>query len=155
MDAHIKISENNRIVEILSFLALLGVFFPLFFLSKMGEGEVLPIHFNIMGKADDWGVREFLWFLPLISVVIYTGLSFLGRYSRKLKKQNGTTRANLLCYMKLFVLLIFAYINNVSYLIATEKMVNLNSAVIIILLGGLFFTVLVFAIKIKKTTKKT
>lgn len=155
MYARPKISASNRVVEILAFFALLGVFYPLLFLSRLGDGAILPIHYNILGKVDDWGEKGFLWLLPLIATVIYTGLSFLGRYSRKLKSPYGATtaRTDMFRYMKLSVLLNFAYINNTSYFIATGKMENLNGIVMIILLCGLFLPVLFFAIKIKKQTK--
>lgn len=150
-------------VEILAFLALLGAFYPLLFLSRLGEGAVFPIHYNILGKVDDWGSKGFLWFLPLIAVVIYVGLSILGRYSWKLNYLHKVTASNkdstyklgssLLRYLKLFILFIFAYINNTSYLIAIEKESKLNGVVMIILLSGFWGALLFFIIKMKKLTK--
>ncbi|MDR1273079.1 MAG: DUF1648 domain-containing protein [Odoribacteraceae bacterium] len=164
MNARYKIPGSDRVVEILALLALLGAFYPLLFLNKLGEGVLLPVHYNTSGQVDGWGGKWFLWLLPLIATVFYAGLSLLGRYPRILNypREGVATRDEssalrlvtaMLRYMKLLVLLIFAYLNNISYLIAIGERDRLNGVVMIVLLGGLFLVVLLFTIRIGRLAK--
>jgi uncharacterized membrane protein len=42
--------------------------------------EVIPTHFGIDGRADDWGSKNTLFILPLIATVLYGGMTLLNRY---------------------------------------------------------------------------
>lgn len=33
--------------------------------------EKIPIHFNLMGKADNYGDKSFIWFAPIIGLAMY------------------------------------------------------------------------------------
>ena len=44
---------------------------------------VIPVHFNFVGDADTWGDASDLFRLFGLSVLIYLGLTWLGRYAHK------------------------------------------------------------------------
>ena len=45
--------------------------------------ESIPVHFNFAGEADSWGDKsDLLWMLGL-SLLVYAGLTWLGRYPHK------------------------------------------------------------------------
>lgn len=54
----------------------------------------IPIHFNIHGKPDGFGSREFIWLLPVIGAALYAGMSFLERRPHKLNFQGKITEEN-------------------------------------------------------------
>lgn len=39
--------------------------------------DTVPIHFNIKGEADGWGSKYTLFFLPVLTVALFTFLTFL------------------------------------------------------------------------------
>ena len=42
--------------------------------------DTIPTHFNAAGRPDGFGPKIMIWLLPVITVVIYTGLSILNRF---------------------------------------------------------------------------
>lgn len=56
--------------------------------------ERVPVHFGASGEPDRWGSKgEFLW-LPLISLLLYAGLTWAGRKSRHFNYPWEITEAN-------------------------------------------------------------
>ena len=45
--------------------------------------ESIPVHFNFAGQANAWGDRSDLLLLFGLSVLVYSGLTWLGRYPHK------------------------------------------------------------------------
>jgi len=45
--------------------------------------ESIPVHFNFAGEADAWGDRSDLLWLFGLSLLVYAGLTWLGRYPHK------------------------------------------------------------------------
>ncbi len=39
--------------------------------------DTIPVHFNALGNADGFGDKSNIWALPIISLIIYYGISFL------------------------------------------------------------------------------
>src|SRR5690554_6089249 len=42
--------------------------------------DVVPIHFDFTGEADSWGSKWLLLPLPILSLIIFIGMSILERY---------------------------------------------------------------------------
>lgn len=79
----LKRNTEDWILEILSFLGLLGCLYPLLFYGESEAGEVFPRHYNFRGEVDGWTDRSILWILPVISVSIYLILLVSERFYRK------------------------------------------------------------------------
>ncbi len=45
--------------------------------------ESIPVHFNFAGEADSWGDKSDLLWLFGLSLLVYAGLTWLGRYPHK------------------------------------------------------------------------
>ena len=148
------------VLEIISLLALLWSFFPLLFYDRLGNDVLIPIHYNLAGEIDGWGGRHFLWIIPLIALVFYIGLSLFEKfykranYPLKVTERNANylyrQRVRLSRHLKVFSLLIFAYLNNSSYAIAVNKGSGLNKFVMIFLMGGLFLSLIIFYVKMNQ-----
>lgn len=159
---HIKMTVYDWIIEVGSFMALLYSFRPLLFFKSLGDTKI-PIHYNIYGQVDGWGDREFLLLLPLLALVFYIGFSILSKhykkfnYPVKVTAQNASSvyklGARMMRHLKFFIILIFAYINNVSLSISMGNKNSLNGFVIIFLICSSLIIVFFFSIKIVKLRK--
>lgn len=75
-------SSVALVIEILAVCGLL-----LHALLVLGVWNLLPasilVHFNFVGEANAWGDKSDLFWLLSLSVLIYLGLTWLGRYPHK------------------------------------------------------------------------
>ncbi len=72
----------NSLVEILTVAGLLLHALIIFGTWNLLP-ESIPVHFNFAGNADGWGDRSDILLLFSLSVLLYAGLSWLGRYPQK------------------------------------------------------------------------
>ena len=152
-----KRTTYDWILEIVSVLALLWSFYPLLFYGRLSDETLIPIHYNLAGEIDGWGGRYFLWIIPLIALVFYIGLSVFEKYYKrsnypyKVTEENANhlyrQRVRLSRHLKVFSLLIFAYLNNSSYAIAVGKGAGLSKFIMIFLMAGLFLSLIFFYLK--------
>jgi len=80
----------------------------------------VPSHFGFSGTPTTWSGRAVLWLLPSVSLLIFTGLTVLGRYPHVFNYPWPITTKNadrqyrlarlLLGWVKLEVVWLFAYI---------------------------------------------
>ena len=80
----------------------------------------IPIHFNALGKADNYGNKMTLLILPLIATIIYFAITRLNKqphilnYMTTITKENAkkeyTGATRFLRFLKLVILLIFSLI---------------------------------------------
>jgi uncharacterized membrane protein len=60
--------------------AVFAVMLAYLFLAWAGLPARFPTHFNAAGEADGWGGKPSLLPLPIINIVVYAGLTLLGKY---------------------------------------------------------------------------
>ena len=118
----LKRNTEDWILEILSFLGLLGCLYPLLFYGEFEAGEVFPMHYNFRGEVDGWTDRSILWILPVISVSIYLILLVSERFYRKFtypvrvnddnKEQLYRLGVRMLRWLRLFIALLFCNVKN-------------------------------------------
>lgn len=156
-------SAYEWILEILSILCVIASFVPLLFYNNLGDDIRIPIHYNSRGELDGWGGKGFLIAFALITLCFYVGLSLLGRYKKKFnfphKLKTDSPNAPeilkiwrlLLLHIKVFSLLIFAYLTISSYLQAVNSQTaGINKYVMMALLFGLFISTVFFYIKLSE-----
>lgn len=148
------------ILEIATLLSLIWCFYPLLHYNTL-INTTIPIHYDINGEVNAWGSRSFLWFLPLLSLAMYIGISVLEKYYPKLNYPVKVTPENavplyrltlsLLRHVKFFVILLFAYINNAS--LTNEA--GLNKLILWILVADIFIQLFIHIIKMLRLEDKT
>lgn len=151
------------VIEIVSFLSLIATCIPLFFYNRMGEGVFFPIHYNLYGKADGWGDRKFLFIFILIAFVLYIYLTFSEKFFKKflypvkINEQNASSiyriGIRLRRHVKLFIMLIFAYMSNTFLYMALFGGVKQPCSLILTWLMGLLIGSIVFFYIKMQTTK--
>ena len=72
---------KTAVEKVLDLVSLLIFAVGLIYLISVWNSlpERVPIHFNARGEADGWGSRNFIWFLPSLSLLLWIGLTFLER----------------------------------------------------------------------------
>lgn len=49
----------------------------------MTLSDTIPVHFGISGQPDKWEPKGELLVLPALSLLVYAGLTWIGRYAHK------------------------------------------------------------------------
>ncbi|MDR1338628.1 MAG: hypothetical protein LBK58_00980 [Prevotellaceae bacterium] len=153
-------SEYRLIIEILSFLLMLCSLVPLLSYGEISGEDSVPIHYSINGQIDSWGDPSYIITLSLISLAFYVLLSVLQRYPKILNYPVKITPINaepvhrlgiaLVRHLKLFLALIFGYLNNATFAVAVDKSDGINSAVLLSLIAMLFVCLTVYGMKMMK-----
>jgi len=105
--------EAIAILGIIS-LSLLAV------VSYSSFPDRIPTHFDLKGRADDWGSRATVFLLPGISSVLYAGITILNmfphtfNYPVKITEENAmqlyTKSTRIVRVLKVVVVLLFLFI---------------------------------------------
>lgn len=157
MDNNTKKSFYDWILEILSIISLIWAFLPILFYGNLSSDFQIPIHYDINGDIDDWGSRYFLFFIPLIALLLYIGLSICGKFYTKFNYPIKVTESNasalyllglrLIRHLKFLITLIFAYISNASFYLALNEGSGLNRYVMVGLMVIVAIIIIVYYIK--------
>ncbi|MDR0972627.1 MAG: DUF1648 domain-containing protein [Prevotellaceae bacterium] len=147
----------DYILEALSGITLLATYYPLLFYQQLDAAIRIPIHYNVAGEIDGWGNPSSLWTLPLVATAFYLLFSLSERFYRHFNYPIKRTAYNeaylyrlgirLMRHLKVLLLLLFAYLNNVSYLIAIGKAHALSMFVMSLFFILLIGTLVVFYVR--------
>jgi hypothetical protein len=67
------------IIEIAGFVALLAIW--IFLAASYSKlPEVIPVHFNVLGQADEFSEKNSIFRLPVIVTVLFAGMTILSRF---------------------------------------------------------------------------
>lgn len=113
------LTKWDRVFESLC-LTLLLILWIITLTSYAQLPEIIPIHYNALGKADGFGSKTSILFLPIVATIIYTGMTILNKhphiynYGTNVTVENAmrlyTSATRLFRIMKLGVVLIFTTI---------------------------------------------
>lgn len=144
----------NLVLEVLCATILLGT---LFYLSCIYNRipEIIPIHYDLQGDADDYGNKNVVWILVVFEVFTYAVLSLVQLNPKSCNYPVQVTETNkkrlfflgkrLLLCMKLCTVILFSYLA-----ICVMGAFNLNSW---ILYGTIALTLLLPVVFIAKMMK--
>lgn len=157
MERNTKRSAYDWLLEVLAVVGLLWAFWPLLAYGSLGEGVRIPVHFNASGEIDGWGGGGFFWFIFIMALAMYVMFKLFEKYPQKLNYPVKVTKANapklyglairLIRHINVFVMFMFAYINN-SILIAAETKEAPQTWVIWAIVAVMLAVCTVYAVKI-------
>ena len=116
----LKLTKTDKILEIIGWVILFGMW--IFTLTNYSElPEKIATHYNIFGKADSYGKKGTIFFLPILSTILFVGLTILTKYPHvynnypiEITKENAEFQyknANrMMRLLKISVLIIFLII---------------------------------------------
>lgn len=117
-----EIQQKNmdKICNVLCLILFACTFIALLFMWK-GMPNKIPVHFNLLGEADEWGSKSQCWLFPVMSLFVYIGIgaviNFPGIYNnpviikKKNKKQVYSFIQHLFATTRLLVVCVLTYIS--------------------------------------------
>jgi uncharacterized membrane protein len=118
--------------------------------------DTVPVHFGASGRPDRWGQKGELLVLPLLSLLLYAGLTWLGRYSHKFNYPwpatgGGAERQrqlgkSLISAIKAQVMWLFAAISWQSARVAAGRAGGLGEAFVPLVLVVVAATLVVYLV---------
>ena len=155
------LNKADKIIELSGIILLIAIWgFTLF--AYMRLPEIIPIHFNAMGKADDVGQKETFLILPVIVTILYWGLTKLNQYPHIFNYMVPITEANaahqyavstrMIRQLKLALLLVISVIMFFIYLSAIGKADGISQWFLPVAIGILLLPVLYAILQRKPKT---
>jgi uncharacterized membrane protein len=112
----LKLTNLDYLIEILGLLLFSSTW--IFIISIYNSlPDIIPIHYNAFGTADNFGKKWMILSLPIVSTVLFIGLTLLNyfpesfNYPTKINEDNAliqyTYATRLIRYLKLVIVFIF------------------------------------------------
>ena len=129
----VPLEALDKITDMIS-ITLLILLIVYTAISYSELSDIIPIHFNAQGEANDFGKKTFVWLLPCISAFMFGLLFFLNKFphlhnykvniteENALKNYKFSTR--LVRFINLFIIILFAFIQYI--LIQNGKGVHMS-----------------------------
>lgn len=118
-------SPLDNILELTNKIFLVALW-ALTIYTFLKSPKTIPTHFNVSGRADNYGNKQSLLILPILATIIYSGLTKLNKrphifnYVTKITEGNAlrqyTIATRMLNFLKLSILVIFSLIVLLTYL---------------------------------------
>lgn len=115
----IQKSFSDKVLETLGWVGVI-VLWTLLMLNYNTTPDEVPIHFNLSGTADAYGGKLFLFFIPVVSTVLYVGITLLNRiphtfnYPVKIDDTNAkamyTKATRMMRFLKFSIVVVFGFI---------------------------------------------
>ena len=115
----LQLNQTDKILEVVGWVSVFGIWaLPL--INYFDLPEIIPIHFNGAGKADRFGNKTHIFVLPIISTLLFIGLTTLNKhphifnYPSQITKENAvhqyTNATRMMRVLKLVIVLLFGLI---------------------------------------------
>jgi uncharacterized membrane protein len=113
------LTTTDKVIEFISWIALIGIW-VLTLTNYSALPETIPIHYNGVGEADGFGDKGNVLILPIISTLVFIGLTILNKnphvfnYPGAITEENAlqqyTNATRLIRLLKLVIIIIFGLI---------------------------------------------
>ena len=115
----LQLNQTDKILEIVGWISVVGIW-ALALINYFDLPEIIPIHFNGAGKANGFGNKTHIFVLPIISTLLFIGLTILNKrphvfnYPSQITKENAfrqyTNATRMMRVLKLVIVLLFGLI---------------------------------------------
>ena len=153
------LSKGDKIIEASGWMALI-ILWSLVLFSYSKLPETIAIHFDASGNPNGFGDKITIFSLPIITSVLFLGLSYLNRfphifnYMTEINEDNALQQYSIACrlirMLKLSIVIIFTVIV-ISTLNVTDKTWQWSMPLVV--LGLTFFPVLYYLLQSNKKRK--
>ena len=159
----LQLNQTDKILEVLGWVSVVGIW-ALTLTNYSILPEIIPIHFNGAGKADGFGNKTHIFVLPIISTLLFIGLTTLNKhphifnYPSQITKENAvdqyTNATRMIRVLKLVIVVLFGLIVFRKIQIVNGHADGLGTWFLPLTMGMIFIPMLYFLIKSlkKKTT---
>ena len=111
----LQLNQTDKILEIIGWIAVFGIR-VLTVANYLELPEIIPTHYNEAGEADGFGNKSNILALPIISTLLFIGLTILNKrphvfnYPSEITKENAlfqyTNATRMIRFLKIIVMII-------------------------------------------------
>ena len=144
---------SDHLAEAFSILVLVAMW-AFFVYAFTLLPDTIPIHFDFKGNPDRYGGKATLIFLPILTTILYLGLTVINRYPHifnypvKITEENAlkqyTYATRMIRMLKLIIILMFSVIVFYTYRSATGSSTGLGYWFIPIFLGAVYLPLIFY-----------
>ena len=139
-------SSTEWIVEAAT---LVGLFWSVLIVARSWSGlpETIPIHFGLSGEPDSWGAKSWILLSPAVCVLVYVGMTVLGRYAHvynypwAITEENAPTQyrlaRELTTWLKAEIVWLFAFAARFTVRMASEGTGQISPAFVAFIVGSM------------------
>jgi uncharacterized membrane protein len=152
----LELTATDKAVEIAGWISVLAVW-CLTIVKYNSLPDIIPIHYNAAGVADGFGGKATILTLPLISTILFVGLTFLNKfphifnYPTNITKENAlrqyTNATRLIRYLKFILVVVFGFISFKTIQNAHGKAEGFGVWFLPLFLGLIFIPLVFFIVK--------
>lgn len=136
----IKLDLLDKFLEVSTIIGLIVLIaMPIYYYNSLPDS--LPMHYGFDGKPDKFGIKTYIFVLPVIGMLLYLGFKLINRHPDKLNlggitpsnpKKQYSIVAKAIRILSAIVIFLFIYINNSTFEIAIGNRETLGSHFILI-----------------------
>ena len=152
----LQLKQTDKILEVVGWVSVFGIW-ALTLTNYSILPEIIPIHFNGVGKADGFGNKTHIFVLPIISTLLFIGLTILNKhphifnYPSQITKENAvhqyTNATRMMRVLKLVIVLLFGLIVFKTIQNVNGHAGGLGTWFLPLTMGMIFIPMLYFLIK--------
>ncbi|MDR0801791.1 DUF1648 domain-containing protein [Fluviicola sp.] len=156
----LELTTDDKVLEIIGWIFII-IIWSLTIANYSSLPETIPTHYNAAGKADGFGEKTTILFLPLIATILFVGLTILNKfphifnYPVNITKENAlrqyTNASKLIRYLKVIIVIVFSFIAFKTIQNANRKADGLGNWFLPLFFGLVFIPLVYFIIKSIKT----
>ncbi|MBP6386989.1 MAG: DUF1648 domain-containing protein [Pseudarcicella sp.] len=115
----LELTTTDKLLEIFGWVSVV-IIWIIAIANYSSMSETIPIHFNLIGKADGFGSKNHIFGSPFIATLLFAGLTILNKfphifnYPTHITSENAlkqyTIATKIIRYLKLIVVVIFGVI---------------------------------------------
>ena len=116
----INLTTVDYIVEIIGLIGIIClIFLPIYYFNDLPNR--IPKHFNAFGQPDSYGNKIMIWFVPIITLSLYIGMTILNKYPHIFNYPTNVTNENAerfykiatksIRFLKVVIVVSFSYLN--------------------------------------------
>ncbi|MBT3547977.1 MAG: DUF1648 domain-containing protein [Flavobacterium sp.] len=158
----LHLTQTDMILEILGWIAIVGIW-TLTLINYFELPEIIPTHYNGAGKADGFGNKANILTLPIVSTILFVGMTILNKYPHVFNYQSEITDENalhqytnatrLIRFLKLTIVIIFGLIVFRTIQNVSGNADGLGTWFLPLTLGMIFIPIIYFLISANKEKK--
>ena len=161
---NLKLNQTDKILEIIGWISIFGIW--LLTLTNYFElPEIIPTHYNGTGEADGFGNKSNIFALPIISTILFIGLTILNKnphvfnYPSEITEENAlnqyTNATRMIRVLKLVIVLIFGLIVFRTIQNVNGNADGLGTWFLPLTMAMIFIPMIYFLIKANRKKKST
>lgn len=157
----IELSLTDKLLEIFGWLILIFLW-TMTLLKYSNLLETIPMHYNFTGQPDNFGNKTTIFILPILSTLLFVGMTILNKYPhvfnypKKITNQNAerqyTIATRLIRYLKIIIVFSFSIIVLMTSHTANDKISGFGIWFLALFIGLIYISMIYAIVKLFKTS---